>query len=134
MRDDGLGVRALNELKTRSVPKHVDMIEAGTALLDALPDLKDYDKIVFIDAINTNCESVCILKNLSLSELPERGFSLHEMGIKESLNLSMMTEGTLPEVVVMGLAPKRIEMGTELSEEVASEIPKLVEAVLDEIK
>jgi len=34
----------------------------------------------------------------------------------------------------MGLNPKRMEMGTELSPEVAAKIPELVNAVLDEIR
>ena len=134
MADDGLGVRALDDLKSRPLPDHVDTLEAGTALLDALPDLRKYDKVVLIDAVASDGRTVSILRNLASSELPQRGLSLHEMGIGEALRLRLLIDGKLPEIVIMGLKPRRIQMGTELSDEVASEIPELVEAVLKEIR
>lgn len=134
MADDGLGVRALSELKLKELPDYVDTVEAGTALLDALPDLNNYDKVILIDAVAADGRSVCVLRNPLSSELPERGLSLHEMGIQEALRLHLLVDGKLPEIVVMGLNPKRMEMGTELSPEVAAKIPELVSAVLDEIR
>ena len=134
MGDDGIGVCALNELKARELPDYVDTLEAGTALLDALPDLKKYDKMVLIDAAAVDSQAVSVLRNPSFSELPPSALSLHEMGIKEALRLQLLVDGKLPEVIIMGLTPRRIEMGTELSPEVASKIPELLEAVLDEIR
>lgn len=134
MADDGLGVRALSELKLKELPDYVDTVEAGTALLDALPDLNNYDKVILIDAVAADGRSVCVLRNPLSSGLPERGLSLHEMGIQEALRLHLLVDGKLPEIVVMGLNPKRMEMGTELSPEVAAKIPELVSAVLDEIR
>jgi len=134
MADDGLGVRALSELKLKELPDYVDTVEAGTALLDALPDLNNYDKVILIDAVAADGRSVCVLRNPLSSELPQRGLSLHEMGIQEALRLHLLVDGKLPEIVVMGLNPKRMEMGTELSPEVAAKIPELVNAVLDEIR
>lgn len=134
MRDDGLGVRALDELKRRELPDYVDTVEAGTALLDALPDLKKYDKMVLIDAVAADGHSVSVLRNPAASQLPQMPLSLHEMGIEEALRLRLLVDGKLPEIVIIGLKPKRIEIGTELSDEVASKIPDLVEAVFSEIR
>ena len=134
MGDDGLGVYALNQLKSRELPEYVDTLEAGTALLDALPDLKNYDKMVLIDAVAADSRKVCVLRNPASSELPERALCSHEMGIEEALRLQLLADGKLPEIVIMGLKPGQIEMSTELSDEVASRIPELVEAVLDEIR
>lgn len=134
MGDDGLGVRALSELKAKGLPDYVDTVEAGTALLDALPDLDKYDKVILIDAVAADGQSVCVLRNPLSAELPEQGLSLHEMGIQEALRVHLLVDGKLPEIVVMGLSPQRVEMGTELSPEVAAKIPELVSAVLDEIR
>ena len=62
MGDDGLGVYALNQLKSRELPEYVDTLEAGTALLDALPDLKNYDKMVLIDAVAADSRKVCVAR------------------------------------------------------------------------
>ena len=134
MGDDGLGVRALDELKSRPLPHGVDTLEAGTALVDALPDLTRYDKVVFLDAVAADGRSVQIVREPAVSGFPPSGLSLHEMGIAEALRLQLLVDGELPEIVVMGLKPKRIGMGTELSPDVAAGIPQLVTAVLDEIR
>jgi hydrogenase maturation protease len=134
MGDDGLGVRAVDELRLRDLPDYVDTLDAGTALLDALPDLKEYDKVVLIDAVAADGDGVTILRNPSPSKLPQRALSLHEVGIGEALSLQLLVDGKLPEVVIIGLKPRRIEIGTGLSDEVASKVPELVEAVLDEIQ
>lgn len=134
MGDDGLGVRALNELRSRELPDCVDTLEAGTALLDVLPDLKEYDKVVFIDAVAVDGRTVSVLRNPCFSELSQRALSLHEMGIQEALRLQLLVDGELPEIVIMGLRPVRMEMATEVSHEVASKIPELVQAVWDEIR
>jgi hydrogenase maturation protease len=134
MADDGLGVRALESLTSRPLPDHVDTLEAGTALLDALPDLSEYDKVVLIDAVASDGQTVTVLRNVAASGLPRPGLSLHEMGIAEALRLRLLADGKLPEIVVMGLKPRQIGMSTELSDEVEAEIPELVSAVLDEIQ
>lgn len=133
MRDDGLGVHALEEIRSRELPGHVDTIEAGTALIDALPGLGEYKKVIFIDAVQEEGDGIHVVKNPASESLPEGGFTAHEMGIEETLRIKLLTEGSLPEIVIIGLKPEKIEFGIELSEKVTSQIPELVDAVFDEI-
>ena len=133
MKDDGLGVHALEKIKTEELPENVDIIEAGTALIDALPDLSGYDKVIFIDAVQKEGDTIHIVKYPASGALPDRGLTAHEMGIEETLRMKLLTEGSLPEIVIMGVKPEQIEFGTELSENVASKIPELADAVLNEI-
>lgn len=133
MKDDGLGVHALEELRRRGLPGYVDTVEAGTALLDALPDLCEYGKVVFLDAVRKEGEGIHTVRNHTYGVLPERGCTAHEMGIEETLRITLLTEGVLPETVIMGVTPEKIEFGTGLSENVAAKIPALADAVLEEI-
>ncbi len=134
MGDDGLGVRALESLRERELPACVDTLEAGTALLDALPKLEHYDKVILIDAVAGNTDGVEVVRDPVGTGVPGRGFSLHDLGIQEALKLILLEKGSLPEVVIMGLGPESIGFGTELSNEVRSGIPKLVDAVMNEIQ
>ena len=134
MADDGLGVHALNELRSRELPGSVDTMEAGTAILDVLPDLIQYDKMILLDAAAADGPTVHKLRNPSCTQQPRPALSLHDIGVNEALGLRLLTDGRLPEIIVLGLKPRRIEPGTELSPEVASEISELVTAVLDEIR
>ncbi len=133
MGDDGLGVRTLESLRSLGLPAHVDVLEAGTALLDALPDLQEYEKVILLDAVESDNDDVSIVRNPFSSGTFQRGFSLHDVGVGEAFSLILLEKGSLPEIVIMGVSPKQIEFGTELSSSVESRIPNLVEAVLKEI-
>jgi hydrogenase maturation protease len=133
MRDDGLGVYTLERVKEQELPANVDTVEAGTALMDALPDLKPYDKVIFIDAVQSDSEGVHTMRLLDFKGQLDSSFNAHEMGIEETLRMRLLEDKVLPEIVIMGIKPEKIEFGTELSDNVASKIPELAEAVLDEI-
>ena len=52
MRDDGIGVRAIERLKELGgLPEEIDVIDAGTATLDALPLLDGVERLIIIDAV-----------------------------------------------------------------------------------
>jgi hydrogenase maturation protease len=133
MADDGLGVAALHRLRESSLPAHVDTVEAGTALLDALPDLAPYHRVILLDAVQSNGEGVAVLRDPLSADMPNRGLSLHDVGIEEALKLIRLECGALPEIVIMGLNPTRLGFDTHLSDDVAGRLPVLVDAVLKEI-
>lgn len=133
MGDDGLGVHALQALRARGVPAGVDTVEAASAVLDALPDLRPYEKVILLDAVAADSEGVQVIRGLSGLGLARGALSAHQLGIEEALQARLLLEGSLPEIVIMGLRPRRIQFSTELSEEVATGIGGLVEAVLAEV-
>jgi hydrogenase maturation protease len=42
--------------------------------------------------------------------------------------------GKTPQTTVIGIEPKSLEMGMELSPEIKEKIPRIIELVLDELK
>jgi len=134
MSDDGLGVHALRQLADHALPEHADTLEAGTALFDVLPDLRPYDKLILIDAVDAEHDVVNVLRNPAGAGIWPDGLSSHELGLEQALLARRLTDGRLPEVVIIGVKPKKIELGEELSPEVAGKIPAVVQAVLDEVR
>ena len=61
----------------------------------------------------------------------EGPISLHEIGVLESLNMAKKM-GMEIRTVIIGVEPKVIEWGMELSDEVKDKIPSIIEAVLKE--
>ena len=133
MGDDGMGVYALQALNNQELPDHVDTVEAGTALLDALPELAPYSKLILLDAVQNENDGVCVVRDPLATSSPAPGFSLHDIGITEALSMIRLEQGDLPEVVIIGVRPRNTEFGTQLSTAVETAIPTIVSAVTREI-
>ena len=58
--------------------------------------------------------------------------SVHQIGILEVINISDLI-GKTPETVVIGIEPKTVATGMELSPEIHAKIPRVVELVLEEV-
>ena len=140
MRDDGVGVRVVERLRERGVPEGVELIDAGTALMDVLPFLGGVDKTILVDAARAGGEPGAVYR-LPLAALEEaarrssvRAVSLHDVELREALTLARLENVDLGEVVVLGMEPGPIETGMELSEPVERAVPRLIEAIRTEIE
>jgi hydrogenase maturation protease len=61
----------------------------------------------------------------------EGPISLHEIGLLETLNMAKKMKMEI-NTVIIGVEPKVVDWGMELSGEVKSKIPTIIEAVLKE--
>lgn len=59
--------------------------------------------------------------------------SVHQIGILEVLDLSELI-GKTPHTTVIGIEPKSLEIGMELSPEVNGKIPRVIDLILKELK
>ncbi|MBE0583899.1 MAG: hydrogenase maturation protease, partial [Desulfofustis sp.] len=51
--DDGVGVHAVRRLQRETLPGRVTILEVGTAILDALPEMEQADRIIVLDAMKS---------------------------------------------------------------------------------
>jgi hydrogenase maturation protease len=58
--------------------------------------------------------------------------SVHQISILEVINLSGLV-GSVPETTIIGVEPKCLEMGMELSPEIEARIPAVIELVREEV-
>jgi hydrogenase maturation protease len=64
----------------------------------------------------------------------ETKVSPHQMGLKDLLSVALLL-GHLPrEMVLVGVQPGSIEMGTELTPDVAAKLDVMLATVLDELR
>jgi len=135
LRDEGVGVRVIEQMQKMHLGDEVELVDGGTAGADLLAVLAQRRRIIVIDAVQADCEPGTVLR-FTAEDLvrPEGvGMSLHEVGLGQAL---MMTKqlGCAPEdVVVFGIKPKDLGCGLELSQETASSVPKVIELVLAEM-
>jgi hydrogenase maturation protease len=131
--DEGIGVHIIQAMEDLELPKHVDLLDIGTSTMDLFFHLKGVEKLVVIDAMKAGGPPGTIYKCRPEDLLPkdERPISLHEIGLLESLNMAEKM-GMKINTVIIGVEPKVLDWGVELSEEVKSKIPTVIEVILKE--
>jgi hydrogenase maturation protease len=134
--DEGIGVHVANELMKMELPPHVSVVEGGTDGFRLLNIITEADRLIIIDAVKGGAAPGSIyrfgideVKNVPL------GFktSVHQIGILEVINLSGLI-GKTPHTTVIGIEPESLEMGMELSPEIRSKIPRIIELIKEELQ
>ncbi|MGB2807133.1 MAG: HyaD/HybD family hydrogenase maturation endopeptidase [Sedimentisphaerales bacterium] len=135
LRDEGVGVRVIEQMQKIPLPDDVELVDGGTAGADLLDVLAERKKVIVIDAVQADCEPGIVLR-FSADDLTRpngNGMSLHELGLGEALTMTKQLGCEPKEVVVFGIKPMDISCGLELSEEISSSVLKVVDLVLAEI-
>jgi hydrogenase maturation protease len=134
MGDEGVGIHVLHKLKERGPPEGVELVDGGTAGIDLLPVLKQADRVIIIDAVRAGGRpgSIYRFKPEDLKGETPMALSLHQFSLQDVLHSAHLL-GIEPEITIIGVEPKRIAPGLELSEELQEVLPQLVEVVWAEL-
>jgi hydrogenase maturation protease len=131
--DEGVGVHAARELLKEDLPTEIKVLEVGTEILGALPELESANRAIILDAMKYDGEPGTIY---SIPHYQCRGSrciaSMHGFDISKVLALA--GHGDAPEVLVLGVEPSYLGWSMELSPQVAEALPLLLEAVKRELK
>ncbi len=135
--DEGLGVKAIWELKERyTFSPEIELVDGGTGGLFLLSEFEGVDKLLIIDAISGGKEPGTIY-SFSLEELPQtvaEKISLHEVSLLDVLQLARL-KGSLPkEVKLIGMEPASLEWGGELTEVVKNKLSELIDLVIFQLE
>jgi hydrogenase maturation protease len=134
--DEGVGVHVANELMKMELPPDVSVVEGGTDGFRLLNVITEADRLIVIDAVKGGAEPGSIYRfDIDQVKNCPSGFktSVHQIGILEVIDLSGLI-GKTPRATVIGIEPKSLEMSMELSQEVKSKIPRIIELIFEEIK
>jgi hydrogenase maturation protease len=127
MRDDGVGVRLMEHLRSMQPPlAGVEYLDAGTLSFVLLPRIQDCRALLVLDAAHLG-EPPGAVRMLAGADMD--GFlrtarcSVHEVGIRDLLDLARLT-GTLPEQrAFIGIQPAETDWGEQLSPIAAAALP-----------
>jgi hydrogenase maturation protease len=113
-------------------PGAVDLVDGGTVGLALIPHLTGLDGLVVVDVINAGKDpgTLVDLDGSALMRKEPQVMSVHDLGAGELLGALYLMDAWPRRVRVIGLEPKTIELGLELTPEVAAGVPALVEAVV----
>jgi len=132
LRDEGIGCHVVGALEGIPLPD-VQVIDGGTCP-DVLQLLEDVDKLVVVDAARGGGMPGQIYRfrpeDVTLEQKPL--LSLHDMSLIDSLKL-MQLRHNVGDAVIIGVEPKDINCGLELSPELQERIPQIIGAILSEL-
>ncbi len=136
LKDDGVGVRCTEYLRELNLAKHIVLLDGATLGYDLLEEMKGFDKVVLVDAVDMGKEPGHIA-SFSAARLLEisagKKFSLHEIGVVDVVHLGSKLGYDLTKVRIVGIQPRDVSRGDLLSEEVERKLPELADKVLSEI-
>jgi len=134
LKDEGVGVHAVRELEKMEIPPGVEVIDGGVATMDLLSVIHEAEKIIVIDAIKAGGEPGAVYRVTpeDLINETERSFSLHQVDFLDVLGMARQLGGQ-GEVVIIGVEPKEISWGMELTPEVQAKLPKIIATVFEEL-
>ena len=133
-KDEGIGIHAVKALQKMQLPDNVTIIDGGTSP-DILACTRGGDKLIIVDAARAGGEPGAIYRFQPDDLIAERGaaVSVHELSVPQNLRLMLLSGNEPSEVVIIGIEPKEIEWGIELSPELEMKIPEIISVVLKEI-
>jgi hydrogenase maturation protease len=134
LKDEGVGVHIVRELARHTFDFPVELIDAGT-VPDCWQGEEPVGKLIVIDAVYGGGEPGAVYR-FSPEDVEFEtalGTSIHQLSFVDGLKLSEIAGGKPEKTVIIGVEPKEVAWGMELSEELQGRIPDIVRIVLEEI-
>jgi hydrogenase maturation protease len=135
--DEGIGLYIIDNLSQIPMPSNVNFIDCGCDLLGLMSYLNKPQKIIIIDAIRGGGKPGEIYKfNYSkLTTMKDETQSGHQMRTIFVLGLLRSVYPVLAdsEITLIGVEPKTLELGNNLSQEVKERIADVTRLVIEEI-
>ncbi|MDO8886325.1 hydrogenase maturation protease [Candidatus Oleimmundimicrobium sp.] len=134
LRDEGVGIYVVNELAKEILPKNVEVVDGGLVGRDFLPLLERADKLIIVNILKRDDKPGTCLKP-GLSEV-ERALKVEDTSIDQLALFSALDDvkvrGNCPEIVVVSVVPKEVDVGMGLSRELQESIPTIIERIKEE--
>lgn len=130
LKDEGVGIHAVQHLEKEELPDHVDVLDGGTGGVWLIGTLQEYKRVIMIDATldDSPWGTIKITKPKYSKDYPIL-LSAHEFGLRDMVE-SMMIQECIPEIDLITVSVKDYEtIGMDLSPEVSNAIPSVIKQV-----
>ena len=136
--DEGVGVKVIEELSRRvELPPEVEILDGGTSGVEILPYLDDRTHLFIVDVAQNSKVEPGKTFTLDLSSSPghfQQKISPHQLGLSDVLAIAQMTDALPPHITLIGIRPKDLSTGLDLSPEVSAGLPKAVDLLIRELE
>lgn len=134
--DEGVGVHAAEALRAAyALPEDVEVIDGGTAGMELLDPLAGVDLLLVLDAVKAKRApgTVVCLTGKEVPVFFRSKLSPHQVSICDVL-ASLEFAGAAPrDLVLVGVEPANLDLGTTLSPAIEARVPDMVERAVAEL-
>ena len=136
MQDEGVGVRAVEELENQYViPACVKVVDGGTAGMELFDPIRNCEKLIVADAVNTG-GAYGALERIANDQVPaffQTKLSNHQLGLSDLLGLLKLKGETPEHVAIIGMVPHSLEQKLGLTPEAEAGLDAMVEMLVVEL-
>ncbi|MET0091353.1 MAG: HyaD/HybD family hydrogenase maturation endopeptidase [Candidatus Thiodiazotropha sp.] len=136
MQDEGIGVRAVEELEQRyHIPDGVEVVDGGTTGMELFEPMRGASSLIIADAVNTGAPygSLVRIANEEIPAFFQTKLSNHQLGVSDLLALLALKGETPEQVTIVGMVPHSLENRLGLTPEAEAGLEGLVQMVVDEL-
>lgn len=134
--DEGIGIHFVRMLNEESLDyANLEIIDGGICP-EFASFVEDAHKLIIVDAVKGGKKPGTIYHfgiDDVMMDLPVK-LSLHQMGVIDSLKMLRLVGKEPKDTIIIGIEPKNINCGLELSPEVKKGLAELRKIVVQEIK
>ena len=134
--DEAAGVRAAEAFEQAfTVPPNVLVIDGGTSGMEMIEEISDANLLIVLDVVMRGATPGTLVR-IAGADIPvffRRKLSPHQIGLPDVL-ASLELLGAMPaEIIVLGVEPFTLELGLEMTDIVARQVPVLAAQTADEL-
>ena len=135
--DEGVGLHIIDKLSQIPIPPYVNIVDCGCDLLNLTAYINKPERVIIIDAIRAGGEpgEIYSFDYSRLTAMKIHLCSAHQVNIVDALRLIKLIYPSLAdcEIIVIGVEPKTMKLGSGLSKEVSESVAEVIGYVLEEI-
>lgn len=136
MQDEGIGVRAVEELDCRyTVPGNVRLVDGGTTGIELFEPMRNADCLIVADAVNFDRPPGTLIRiaDDEINAFFQTKLSNHQLGLSDLLALLKMKNETPRRVTIIGMVPHQLENRLGLSAPTAAGLDAMVNLLVQEL-
>jgi len=125
--DEGVGIHLLRALEGKVAPE-IGLIDGGTMGFPLLGIVEDAHKLLILDAVEAKRPpgDVVVWHGDDVPYFFASKMSVHQVSFAEILNLAKLNNAYPAHIAVVGIQPRTLDWGTELSDPVRQALPQAV--------
>jgi len=135
--DEGVGVHAVNAIKKKyAFSPEIEILDGGTMGLDLLPVFQTQNKIIIIDAVDFKKEPghVGAIEGNKIPTVLNTKLSVHHIGFSDLLYAAKLTRDIPPEVYLVGIQPKSLDVSLEMTDEIRTRLDDVIDLAIQKLK
>lgn len=136
MQDEGIGVRAVEELEQRYlIPEGVEVVDGGTTGMELFEPMRGARALIIADAVNTGAPPGALVRiaDEAIPAFFQTKLSNHQLGVSDLLAL-LKLKGEMPEqVCIIGMVPHSLENRLGLTPAAEQGLEQMVLMLMEEL-